>query len=118
MSRSLNREFATKVRPQEMKLPDGWTWSVINEHSICLERPQAVGGGYVTVDFKMRWFAPGRFAPGSGPVHSTQRTSTKAYALRGWTQEIVTDAIAWLEKMMTTPYKTERYSGHDQAASV
>lgn len=55
-----------------------------------LKRPQAIGGGFVTVDFGRRIFNIGMGQPRSAVYPG------KTYRGRGWQRELVTDAVAYL----------------------
>jgi hypothetical protein len=57
-----------------------------------------LGGGIVSIDYDRR-----NFAVGYGTTHRAE--STKKYAGRGWRDELVSDAVEWLESVMGANYK-------------
>lgn len=75
-------------------LPEGWTSTEFAAYGTVIDRPQP-GGGSVTVDFELR-----AYAGGTSPVRSNTRIGSKSYKGRGWQQELVNDAVSWLESVM------------------
>lgn len=69
-------------------LPEGWTTEALagGAHTL-LKSPNEVG--YATVDWSRRGFRSGCSV--TGPM-----ASTKSYAGRGWREQLVRDAVAWL----------------------
>ena len=77
-----------------LTVPVGWEITVLGPHSRALMRPLALGGGFVSIDFAARVFAPGCGQPQRYAV-----VSTAAYRGRGWQAQLVADAVAWLESV-------------------
>lgn len=81
--------------PTKLDLPEGWTHETLvgsGKVLVCLARP---GGGFVTIDFERRIFAGGMGRP-----NDHLKGSTLVYEGRCWKQNIVKDAIAWLDGVM------------------
>ena len=79
-------------------LPDGWTaehpkhWPNV----VDIERPREIGGGAVSLDFKLRKWDSGIQMPRKFP----SGVEAKQYGGRNWKRQMVNDACAWLEKAM------------------
>lgn len=74
---------------------EGWTYEhLAGTGCVCIERPQEIGGGYVTIDFKRRIFASGYGVPRTPVVPDME------YKGRDWKQKIVDDAVRYLETVM------------------
>jgi hypothetical protein len=73
---------------------EGWKHEYIhNGQCIVFERPREIGGGFVTVDLERRIFSGGYGWP-------REHAGTKTYAGRGWKNQIIRDAIDYLEQAM------------------
>lgn len=59
-----------------------------------VERPQSIGGGFVTIDFGRRIFNTGIGQP-RAPIGSH-----KTYSGRGWQRKIIANAVEHLNAMM------------------
>lgn len=76
-------------------LPEGWESETYSGRKdiIVLKRP-GQGGGFVTLDFEKRIYAAGMGTP------RRHEGAQKMYKGRGWNQEFVDDAVAWLNNVM------------------
>lgn len=76
------------------EMSEGWTvdyWPT--GELVSITRPNEIGGGIVTICFAKRVFA-------GGYGHPHHPASTKQYKGRGWMDQIVRDAVDWLEEVM------------------
>lgn len=83
--------------PAKLDLPEGWKHEFLvgsGKSLLCLERPGS-GGGFVTIDFARRIFAGGMGRP-----YDHLKASTQVYEGRCWKQNIIKDAVAWLDSVM------------------
>ncbi len=72
------------MTPHQVKLPVGWAME-----PWCRSWVLTRGDGCVSVDFERR-----SFAPGNSNVYTDERNTRKG---RGWKQQLVDDAIKYLE---------------------
>lgn len=83
---------------EEIKFPEqrhGWTHEYLPDgHCVCIQRPNAIGGGFVTIDFQRRIFATGMAVPRYAAVAGVE------YKGRDWRQRLVRAAIEHLNEVM------------------
>jgi len=75
------------------QVPEGWEEKPFKGYKDLVEISAPDKAGFVTVDFGKREFRAGYTVHGKAD-------STKAYAGRGWRDELRSDAVAWLANIV------------------
>ena len=83
---------------QEIKFheqQEGWKHEYLPDgNCVCIERPQEIGGGFVTIDFKRRIFGTGMAAPRFAAIGNIE------FKGKDWQQRLIDAAVKHLNDVM------------------
>lgn len=74
---------------------EGWTHERLSDgNCVCIERPQEIGGGFVTIDFKRRIFATGMGTPRFAAIDNIE------FKGKDWQRRLIEAAVKHLNDIM------------------
>jgi hypothetical protein len=74
---------------------EGWKHEYMPDgHCVCIERPQEIGGGYVTIDFKRRIFGTGMTIPRFAAIANLE------FKGKDWQRRLIEAAVKHLNDVM------------------
>lgn len=99
----MNAKERKDFRDKALKLlPEGWSLEEPyseHPHMFVVHRDEAIGGGFVSIDCSERVFCGGCVPVIWNMILAVD--TRPEYRGRNWKQDLIQDAISWLDKVMT-----------------